>query len=131
MSMLLISSHISLFTDSLKTHLLSKYFSLQWPCVIICHYFIFYIWQHDQCFWSVFFFYWQHESISISPRLSAPFISVFFISVFSFLLLPSMLFLENEVATRCSIRAWEISRTEQPAGFQSLGSQKSLTWLSD
>ena len=88
--MLLTSSHISLFTDSLKVHLLSKYFSLQWPCVIICHYFIFYIWQYD-----LFdqFFYWQYlASISISPRLSAPVTSVFFISIFSFCFFPICFF---------------------------------------
>ena len=35
------------------------------------------------------------------------------------------------MATHSSILAWEIPLTEEPGGLQSLGSQKSLTWLSD
>ena len=34
-------------------------------------------------------------------------------------------FLEEEMATHSSILAWEISRTEEPGGLQSTGSQKS------
>ena len=32
--------------------------------------------------------------------------------------------LEQEVATHCSIPAWEIPRTEEPGGLQSTGSQR-------
>ena len=32
--------------------------------------------------------------------------------------------LEKETATHCSIFAWEIPRTEDPDGLQSLGSKK-------
>ena len=32
--------------------------------------------------------------------------------------------LEEEMATRSSILAWEIPRTEEPGGLQSLGSQR-------
>ena len=39
--------------------------------------------------------------------------------------------LEEEMATHSSILAWEIPRTEDPGGLQSVGSQKSLTQLSD
>ena len=38
--------------------------------------------------------------------------------------------LEEEMATRSSILAWEIPGTEKPGGLQSVGSQ-SLTGLSD
>ena len=39
--------------------------------------------------------------------------------------------LEKEMAIHSSILAWEISWTEEPGGLQSLGSQKSQTWLSN
>ena len=39
--------------------------------------------------------------------------------------------LEKEMATRCSILAWEIPWTEGPGGLQSVGSQKSGTQLSN
>ena len=39
--------------------------------------------------------------------------------------------LEKEMTTYSSILAWEISRAEEPGGQQSMGSQKSQTWLSD
>ena len=32
--------------------------------------------------------------------------------------------LEEEMATHSSIRAWEIPRTEEPGGLQSMGSQR-------
>ena len=32
--------------------------------------------------------------------------------------------LEKEVATHSSVLAWEIPRTEEPGGLQSLGSQR-------
>ena len=32
--------------------------------------------------------------------------------------------LEQEVATHCSIPAWEIPRTEEPGGLKSTGSQR-------
>ena len=35
--------------------------------------------------------------------------------------------LEQEMATCFSILAWEIPRTEEPGGLQSMGSQKSQT----
>ena len=35
--------------------------------------------------------------------------------------------LEKEMATHCSVLAWEISWTEEPGGLQSKGSQKSWT----
>ena len=35
--------------------------------------------------------------------------------------------LEKEVATHCSILAWEIQWTEEPGGLQSMGLQKSWT----
>ena len=38
--------------------------------------------------------------------------------------------LEEEMATRSSILAWEIPWTEELGGLQSLGSQKSRTRLS-
>ena len=38
--------------------------------------------------------------------------------------------LEKEMATHSSILAWEIPRTEEPGGLQSMGSQKSQTRLS-
>ena len=38
--------------------------------------------------------------------------------------------LEKEMATLSSI-AWEIPWTEEPGGLQSMGPQKSQTWLSD
>ena len=37
--------------------------------------------------------------------------------------------LEKEMATHSSILAWEIPWTEEPGGLQSMGSQKSQTWL--
>ena len=37
--------------------------------------------------------------------------------------------LEEEIATCSSILAWEIPWTEEPGGLQSMGSQKSQTWL--
>ena len=39
--------------------------------------------------------------------------------------------LEKEMATHCSMLAWEIQRTEEPGRLQSMGSQKSWTWLRD
>ena len=39
--------------------------------------------------------------------------------------------LEKEIATRSRIIAWEIPRTEDPGGLQSMGSQKSQTQLND
>ena len=39
--------------------------------------------------------------------------------------------LEKEMATRSRILSWEIPLTEEPGGLQSVGSQKSWTWLSD
>ena len=39
--------------------------------------------------------------------------------------------LEKEMATHSSNLAWEILWTEGPGGLQSMGSQKSLTQLSD
>ena len=39
--------------------------------------------------------------------------------------------LEKEMATHSSILAWEIPRTEEPGGLQSMGSQKNRTQLSD
>ena len=39
--------------------------------------------------------------------------------------------LEKEMATHSSILAWEIPWTEETGGLQSMGSQKSWTWLSD
>ena len=39
--------------------------------------------------------------------------------------------LEKEMATHSSILAWEISRTEEPGGLQSVGSQKRQTGQSD
>ena len=39
--------------------------------------------------------------------------------------------LEEEMATHSSILAWEIPWTEEPAGLQFMGSQKSQTWLRD
>ena len=39
--------------------------------------------------------------------------------------------LEKEMATHSSILAWEILGTEEPDGLQSMGSQKSRTWLSN
>ena len=37
---------------------------------------------------------------------------------------------EKEMATHSSILAWEIARTEEPGGLQSMGLQKSQTLLS-
>ena len=37
--------------------------------------------------------------------------------------------LKKEMALLSSIPAWEISRTEEPGGLQSVGSQKSQTQL--
>ena len=37
--------------------------------------------------------------------------------------------LEKGMATHYSILAWTISRTEEPGRLQSLGLQKSQTWL--
>ena len=39
--------------------------------------------------------------------------------------------LEKEMATHSGILAWDISWTEEPAGLQSMGSQKCQTQLSD
>ena len=39
--------------------------------------------------------------------------------------------LEKEMATHSSILAWEIPQTGEPGRRQSMGSQKSPTWLSD
>ena len=39
--------------------------------------------------------------------------------------------LEKEMATHSSILAWEISWTEEPGELQSMGLQKSWTWVSD
>ena len=39
--------------------------------------------------------------------------------------------LEKEMATHCSVLAWEIPRAEKPGGLQSMELQKSCTWLSD
>ena len=39
--------------------------------------------------------------------------------------------LEKEMAIYSSILAWDISWTEEPAGLQSMGSQKCQTQLSD
>ena len=39
--------------------------------------------------------------------------------------------LEKEMATCSSLLAWKIPRTEEPGGLQSMGSQKSQTWLTD
>ena len=39
--------------------------------------------------------------------------------------------LEKEMATHSSILAWEIPRTEEPVGLQSMGVTKSWTGLSD
>ena len=39
--------------------------------------------------------------------------------------------LEKELATHSSILAWEIPRTEEPGGLQSMGSQKSQTRLTN
>ena len=38
---------------------------------------------------------------------------------------------EKEMATHSSISAWKILWTEEPCGLQSMGSQKSRTWLRD
>ena len=37
--------------------------------------------------------------------------------------------LEVEMATHSSILDWEIAQTEEPGRLQSIGSQKSWTWL--
>ena len=39
-------------------------------------------------------------------------------------------FLEEEMATHCSILAWKTPWTEEPSGLQSMGPQKSQTQLS-
>ena len=39
--------------------------------------------------------------------------------------------LEEEMATHSGILAWEIPRTEEPGGLQSMGSQECRTWQSD
>ena len=39
--------------------------------------------------------------------------------------------LEKEIAVHSNIFAWEIPRTEEPDGLQSMGLQKKWTWLSD
>ena len=39
--------------------------------------------------------------------------------------------LEKEMTTLSSILAWKITCTEEPGGLQSMGSQKSQTWLSN
>ena len=38
--------------------------------------------------------------------------------------------LKKEMATHSSILAWEIPRTEEPGGLQSMGLQRIQTWLS-
>ena len=38
---------------------------------------------------------------------------------------------EREMTTHSSVLAWEIPWIEEPGGLQSMGSQKSRTWLSD
>ena len=38
--------------------------------------------------------------------------------------------LDEEMATHSNILAWEIPWTEEPGRLQSMGSQKSQTWLS-
>ena len=38
--------------------------------------------------------------------------------------------LEKDMATHSSILAWKISRTEEPGGLQSMGSQRIRLWLS-
>ena len=38
--------------------------------------------------------------------------------------------LEEEMATHSRILAWEIPQAEEPSGLQSMGWQKSQTWLS-
>ena len=35
--------------------------------------------------------------------------------------------LEKEITTHCNILAWEIPRTEEPGGLQSMGPQESQT----
>ena len=39
--------------------------------------------------------------------------------------------LEKEMVTHSSILAWEIPWTEKPGRLQSMGLQKSQTWLND
>ena len=39
--------------------------------------------------------------------------------------------LEKQMATHSSILAWKVPWTEEPGRLQSMGSQKSQTWLSD
>ena len=39
--------------------------------------------------------------------------------------------LEKEMATHSRVLAWRIPWTEEPGGLQSMGSQKSQTWLSN
>ena len=39
--------------------------------------------------------------------------------------------LEKEMVTHSSILAWKVLQTEDPGGLQSMGSQKSQTYLSD
>ena len=39
--------------------------------------------------------------------------------------------LEKELGTHCSILAWEITKTEEPGGLQSMGSQESQTRLNN
>ena len=39
--------------------------------------------------------------------------------------------LEKEMATHSNILVWEIPRTEEFGGLQSMGLQKGQTWLSD
>ena len=39
--------------------------------------------------------------------------------------------LEEEMATHSSILVWEIPWTQEPGRLQSMGLQKSWTWLSD
>ena len=39
--------------------------------------------------------------------------------------------LEKEMETHSSILAWEIPGIEEPDGLESMGLQKSQTWLSD
>ena len=42
-----------------------------------------------------------------------------------------MVNLEKEMATHASILAWRIPWTQKPCGLQSIGPQKSQTWLSE
>ena len=39
--------------------------------------------------------------------------------------------LKKKMATHYSLLAWEIPWTEEPGGLQTMGSQRSQTWLSN